>query len=383
MKNVPVWFLLVFTFHPFLSRADDSDTSQARRQFLMVGMRAEREKLRSGQVVITGDHWRTSPELGEQRLPARFDVWFDLDAQKFRFTQRDFEQHPSQGMDPRKLERLLKHTSYPRGSTSQGVEWVTTDCGGTLVRTPDYDLHQPMDHPHVSRMAPGTVTGTVIRVWDFQTMGLEDWNSFEGNDGLDHVLAAYGESLQFHSLGIDQSGITNLKVRSEWNPHANSTEYELWIDEIHQMTPIRVLRHDLNDSLKVVSQCDVSWKELAGAMVPTTFKISNIHNPPEYTEGYDLVLDWSHVNEPIDSKVFTAEGIAQPGALVADMRLGQIVVERVHPTPLPVAAATPKPVQPKPPSRLGWIVLGHLIAGGLFAVWFYRRKARLAREQSA
>ena len=109
-------------------------------------------------------------------------------------------------------------------------------------------------------------------------------------------------------------------------------------------------------------------------MVPVSFQIRMMHEQ-KYPEGYDLTLEWSHVNEPLNPKVFTPAGITESaGALVADMRLGQVVVERIN--PMPVSIASPKPVASNARSRLGWILLAQLIAGGGFAWWYYRRKAR-------
>ena len=103
------------------------------------------------------------------------------------------------------------------------------------------------------------------------------------------------------------------------------------------MTPVSISRKDLNDSLKEVSRNDVVWKEINGVMVPVSFGIRML-NKQKYPKGYDLKLEWSHVNEPLDSKVFTPAGITEScGALVADMRLGQVVVEQINPLPVPIA----------------------------------------------
>ena len=354
---------------------DESELCDTQRRFLLTGMRAEREKLRSGQVVITGEHWsNTTVTLGMMRLPVRFDVYFDHDSRSYRNTQRDYVPWGSQGMEPQMKARLLARSDLPRGKTPEGVEWVTTDDGGTIVHTPEYDLHQPPHHPHVTRQPPGNLTGTSVREWDLAALGLLDWPSFEGRLRLNDILNAAETGWKCHSVETRPSGLSCLKLRSEWNPNADSIEYEIWIDEKQGMTPLSISRKDLRNSLRETSRSDVGWKEINGVMVPVSFRINTVHQA-EYTEGYDLTLEWSHVNEPLDPKVFTPAGITESaGALVADMRLGQVVVERVH--PLPVSIATPKPVASNARSRLGWILLGQLIAGAGFAWWYYRRKAR-------
>ena len=351
---------------------DEVELRDTQRRFLLTGMRAEREKLRSGQVVMTGEHWSTWPALGTVRLSVRFDVYFDHDSRSYRYTQRDYVPYVSEGLDPQAKARFLTRSDLPHGTTPEGVEWVTTGDGGTIVHTPEYDLHNSTGHPHVTRQAPGTVEGYTVREWDLAALGLLDWQALEDGFRLNDILNAYETVWKCHSVETNPAGMSCLKLRSEWNPKADSVEYEIWIDEKQGMTPVSIARKDLNNSLKETSRSDVGWKKINGVMVPVSFRVNMVHKPG-YAEGYDLTLEWSHVNEPLEPKVFTPAGITEsPGSMVADMRLGQVVVERVHPLPV----ATPKPVKPKPPSRLGWIVLGHLIAGSIFAWWYYRRKAR-------
>ena len=352
--------------------ADHQPSLNDQRRFLLTGMRAEREKLRSGQVVITGEHWRTSRVLGEFRISVRFDIAFDHDSRSYRYTQRDYEQYIATEMTPQDKLAAMEPIDQPHGTTPEGIEWITEKNGGTVVQTPEYDLHRAIDSDSVTRLPPGMSGITAVREWDLAALGLMDWPLFDAQHHLIDILNDYEMGLTCHSISIDSSGLSSLRLRSDWNPRSDSVEYEIWIDEKHGMTPVRFSRKDLNDSLKEISRSDVGWRDIHGVMVPVSFRINMLHNSGN-TEGYDLTLEWSHVNEPLDPKIFTPAGITESDkALVADLRLGKIIVERVHPLPV----ATPKPVKPKPPSRLGWIVLGHLIAGSIFAWWYYRRKAR-------
>ena len=371
-SGIIVALSLLTQAQPFAS-ADDANVEK-QRSYLISGMRSERDKLRSGQVVMTGEHWSTWPALGTVRLPVRFDVYFDHDSRSYRYTQRDYQLYASDGMEPQLKAQLLTRSDLPHGTTPEGVEWLTTGSGGTVVHTPEYDLFNSTGHPHVTRQAPGTVVGRGVKEWDTVTLGLVDWISFDSGFHLNELLDAYETVWMCHSVETNPGGLSRLKLRSEINPRADSVEFEIWIDEKQGMTPVSISRRDLNDSLKETSRSDVGWKEINGVMVPVSFRISNDYKP-RFAEGYDLTFEWSHVNTPINPEVFTPAGITKsPGALVADLRLGPTVVERVHAPPLPVIV--PKPVKPKPPSRLGWIVLSHLVAGGLFAWWYYRRKAR-------
>ena len=135
--NIYPWLIVTLGLLPqaTLAGSADSPVAEKRRSYLLTGMRAEREKLRSGQVVMTGEHWSTWPALGTVRLSVRFDVYFDHDSRSYRYTQRDYVPYVSEGLDPQAKARFLTRSDLPHGTTPEGVEWVTTGDGGTIVHT--------------------------------------------------------------------------------------------------------------------------------------------------------------------------------------------------------------------------------------------------------
>ncbi len=367
--NIRAWIIVTLYLLPQatpLWSADDS-VAEKHRNYLIAGMRAEREKLRSGHAILTGEHAINSPDVQGFRVPVRYEIAFDYDSRSFRYTQSDFSPH---AIPIRPLRVKAANPDRPelgRGKTTEGREWAARASGGTVVHTPEYDLHRPIDSRLIARLAPGNLGRTSVKEWDMTALGLMDWPTFERGLKRDEILDAAGSQLQCHSVDVDASGISRLKVRSDW------TEYEMWIDEKQGMTPIRISRKDLRDSLKETSRSDVSWKLQNGVWVPESFRIEDFLELGS-TQSYVMTIEWKSVNEPLDSKLFSPEGITDDKAFMTDMRLGPGVLERVKPKPLPVIV--PKPVKLKPPSRLGWIVLGHLVACGLFAWWYYRRKSR-------
>ena len=343
------------------------DRCHEARSFLLSGIRAEREKLRSGHAILTGEHVIHSPDVQNFRVPVRYEIAFDYDASSFRYTQSDFVPHVAPSRPPRVKAANPDRPDLGQGTTTKGVEWVARASGGTVVHTREYDLHRPIDSKHIARLAPGVLDETTVREWDLTALGLMDWPEFERRIRLDKILDARQFRMTCHSVEIDTSGISRLTVRSDW------TEYEMWIDEKQGMTPVRISRRDLRDSLRETSRSDVSWKNQNGVWVPESFRMEDLSDSGS-TQSYAMTIEWKSVNEPLDPILFSPEGITDANALMADMRLGPGVLERVKPKPLPIA--TPKPVKPKPPSRFGWIVLANLIAGGGWAWWYYRRKSR-------
>ena len=121
------FFIVTLLHFAVPSMSDEADLRETQRQFLLTGMRAEREKLRSGQVVITGEHWsNTTVSLGMMRFSVRFDVYFDHDSKSYRYTQRDYLPQGTRGMDPQRKTSLLARSELPRGTTPEGLEWGTT-----------------------------------------------------------------------------------------------------------------------------------------------------------------------------------------------------------------------------------------------------------------
>ena len=140
------------------------------------------------------------------------------------------------------------------------------------------------------------------------------------------------------------------------------------------MTPIRISQYETGKVRREMSSAVVGWKHMSNTWVPNSMRVWESDSNNTY-QSFELLLEWLSVNEPLDPKLFTASGLVDaPGSVVADMTLGTMIVESVVPKAMPDTA--PKPDARKPSSGLGWIVLGHLIAGSVFSWWYSRRKAR-------
>ena len=145
--NLPSWIIVtlcLITQSQLPASADDA-VVEKQRIYLLTGMRAEREKLRSGQVVMSGEHWsNTTVSLGMMRFSVRFDVYFDHDTKSYRYTQRDYLPQGTLGMDPRWKTSLLARSELPRGTTSEGV----------VLRHLEERTRPPRALPHTRRGPP-------------------------------------------------------------------------------------------------------------------------------------------------------------------------------------------------------------------------------------
>lgn len=359
----------------------DDELVLKKRLFVAAGMRAEREKLRSGHVIYLGEHTSHSvdiPDIPEYRVPVRFEYYFDHESRRFRHQTRDYRPFKTDTDIAKQLAKTRQTKDLPHGVTSDGKEWVTVEVGGIVVNTPEYSLFKSCSARHVDRLPPGGVGYTDVREIDVRILGITDWMLFDMGKDFNYCLDAFEKGYPGRSAVSEANGVNHFTFNIR-----DSIRLELWIDELRGMTPIRMVRTELKEENRESSRSECTWEQVKDVWVPTSFMIRSAQKSGSSQE-LALTLDWESVNEPLDAKVFTAAGLAESDTeikLVADMTLGQAVIEPAIPPSLPLPSAMPmaktvNPVPPQPPSRLGWIVLGHLIAGGLFAGWYYRRKSR-------
>ncbi len=365
-SRVLICFLLVAINTTIWGQERGSIDDLDQWKYCVSGMRANRGRLRTGRVLMLGEHTLPSNRVEGLQVPFRYEIIFDHNAASYRYSQRDYRIRGVSEYSEKQKEELFSNSSVLHGRTADGIEWVTEEVGGTIVHTTDYDLYQDIHNKHIDKMSPGLAVNRGFIEWDLRCMGLLDMPAIHRKHTYESVLDGIYEGPRIISMNTDSSRITRVVIGRE------ELEWELWIDEKSGMSPIRMIHRD--GTMTEKTGCHVGWKEINEVWVPVSVSIWG-KTSRGTREAFDLTMDWSNVNAPVDSKMFTTSGVSShDSALIVDMRLGPTVVERVN--ILPLRVATPKAVRPKPPSWLGWIVLGHLIAGGVFAWWYYRRKSR-------
>ena len=121
--NLPSWIIvalgLLIQAQP--SWSADSAVMEQRRSYLLSGMRAEREKLRTGHAILMGEHVIHSPDVQNFRVPVRYEIAFDYDASSFRYTQSDFVPHVAPSRPPRVKAANPDRPDLGQGKTTKGV----------------------------------------------------------------------------------------------------------------------------------------------------------------------------------------------------------------------------------------------------------------------
>ncbi len=369
--KLPSWIkvtLCLLSQSGSLATADDSVAEKCR--FLAAGMRAEREKLRSGQVEMRGEHSHLSREFPNFRVPVRFRYDFDHTSRRYRHETRDYIPYDMNASDAGYLADEKANRDLPHGVTAKGIQWYFREVGGTTVHTPEYSLFKMCHARHVDRLPPGTPGILRIREMDVRVFGMTDWMLFAMREPFDSLINCFENVYSGPSIESDEHGVSHISFKP-----GGVVLLEIWVDELHGMTPIRLVRTELLQNNRVSSRSDVTWESKGGTWVPTSFMIRTDAGS-ESTEELALTLEWKTVNEPLDPKIFTAAGVAEGDnkiRLVADMTLGKMIIEPVIAPPIKVVL--PKPLTANPPSRFWWIILANVIGVGV-AWWFYRRRSR-------
>jgi hypothetical protein len=171
-----------------------------------------------------------------------------------------------------------------------------------------------------------------------------------------------------------------MVVKNHNNPHM-TWEYELHVDLVHGFTVPRFeVRHtwlDRPSSSRTGYLSEVKWEEVSGVYVPVWHRVTSYDydpkQPPAITE---MNLSWTHINERLDDRRFSADGFDAPDEVgVVDARLAKPVVLKPSRWRRPLA-----PIPPVPSRTRLYLLLSvgnaALVLGIVTFLYLRRRKER-------
>ncbi len=344
-------------------QAADLSEASSLSEFVMGGMRAERDAIRSGIVTITGSRSENGKAWGTFNVNVKYVVSFDYDKNLFRFDESDYRMVWADSPGVKPVDESMT-SNLPEGKDASGRKWVTVESGGALVRTNEYDLVRGIDSTMINRLPAGVVNDTSVHVFDVRALGLMGLIEFQQGKTVDVLLNVMDK---IHMT------IEPLQSPKGYRCEYSNTELkqEFWIDETKGMSPFR---WQTTRSGQVTFQSDTEWKAIDNIWLPSTYTMTD-KNLTDVEKSWHLVFEWDQVNLPLDPQLFTAAGLAtDENAAVVDLTLGMPVLEPAFPMPLPKLPPM-KPVNPNSRSRWGWIILANVVGGGV-AWWFFRRRAK-------
>ncbi len=268
----------------------EGDEDRHLAEYLWAGVKAEREKLVTGVVEITGTSVILPHGLNKQRLSWQVTIQHSFD--------------------------------YGSGSTLYRISWGP-HRDGTYMRTRDAKFQWA----NLSSSCIGVLKGSdellpFVVAPDVRLMGIACQGEMEGGYGFDSMDSVFWHEMEFQSVKQQTDGVYELS----WgvDVEGGSLLRSVVVNEPNGFTTEGC-------TLRVKLRGSSSWRELeeysirakwepkGDTWVPTSVDV----NEPTAYRKLNLKLDWHSVNAPIAEDVFDVENMGAPkDTLVVDHRLG-------------------------------------------------------------
>jgi hypothetical protein len=341
MKNctgrsaIVVCFLLILA--PFAGMAGEPkrDPKQL-AQFLVNGYKAKRSSLQTGAFRAHGTKFY---KFDAEQLIYEIEIFsaFDIPKSLLRFDQLQTEK-PRSGAAAKKSD----------------------EDGGKFARTPKLSLFWHRGGAVLVERADEKLPPWV-QPFDARCVGLMTMGSFSGEIDFNDICSHLDKS-SYIEAAEEKPGLYRLS----WLSPSAVVQTTVWLDEKRGFSPTRTeLRAvDEIDGKKTVAELlEISastYIEISGVWVPRSFRLQRANENSLGFQVCEVAFDWDAVNQAIDEKTFTIEGLNMPrGSVVIDGRLPKpIILGLTGDVPFPSPA---EDVDLPPASSNRWIAA---IGGG-------------------
>ncbi len=346
-------------------------------RYLLSGVRSERERLQRGVVHAHGrkviDSSAGKPRTESNRLEGEVIVFCAFDASKglLRFDRTEPEP--------------------VAGGAGSSRSWHPQIFGGKYVRTPDQQMrwHVGNDRVEVHGIKEPNI-GNMVRPFDVRVLGLVALPTLREGREFPSVMELYDSYATADTeVVLEKAELYKLRWVLDKKTDVQAV---LWLDEKRGFSPVRYEFRDRQGAeSRILWLSEVSWSRLAGVWVPKSARLESRSTPPSITT-YEFAFDWKSVNEPLDERLFTIEGMdLKHGTYIFDYRLGadRPVVTAIGRKSVPeydlISARSlglPDPggmdeMQSIPERPFPWLlvlcVIGLLLAG-MVLYWYRRRR---------
>ncbi len=252
------------------------------------GLTNAAERFESGVCTATAIISSGNLPVGGQH---RFFVAFDRRSQSIRFDHREGD------------DRETKVVRTPRETLIYGE-------GGIILR----------QAPH----APINIADA--EPFSIDLLGLYGFGDFSNRATADDIYRLVSK-VNLAECVHEKDGLVRLTFVMLTKDKAERRK-SIWIDPKRGYRPVRLTNHRRESGhadYLVASRAQTEWTEVRGAWVPVRYVTLGL---PLYK--LDLSLNWSSVNAPIESKVFSLHDFnARAGTTIMDNRLGKLVLDGI------------------------------------------------------
>ncbi len=303
------------------ARAADNPAELVSVEFVMKGMKAHRQQLVKGKVVISGVKKVDRPLIRNQETDVSILCAFDHESGLLRFDRREAQST---------IDSAGKTASDP--VTRQSRLWRNSESIAHWR-----EIHQPGEPSleiHPLSYKPRRTTETLF---DIRAVGMLYWLSFFDNSQVEEVL----ESLMFVPAEPVEERGGQYRLVWELDDHRRT----LWVDAKRGFTPTKMIIEDKAGEgwdPEPLLENKTSWRQVDGVWVPEAFMIrmrnklveriaeGKLRSAGETSTSYHLAFEWESVNAPLPDNLFSYKKQELPrGTYVVDFRSGEPIIAEV------------------------------------------------------
>jgi hypothetical protein len=287
------------------------EAAAAKIDFYLNGMLAERQKLHSGEFVVSGTKSSKFPAMPELDNSARVMISCAFDESRIRWDN---------------LESGIVMES-PLTSRRPGV------LEQTFVRTPQRSViwAQGMGSNQIVLLPPNARLEPLL-FFDVRALGLmtcEDLNRSDGRK-VETTIAALKKRPRDGSVDLSDPRYVQLVFLTELQGWSNELRY--WLRPDQGFAPVRLEASTRNldspeGSRRISERTETSWERIDDVWLPVKLEITR---PQKFSDDrLAWKIRWRSVNKPIDDARFDWKDFGAPETVrVTDRTTGQVVVIR-------------------------------------------------------
>lgn len=286
----------------FCAETADVSVVQHQADFVVAGMRAERDQLRSCKFRA-----KLKKSHGPKQAEANWKPDFVITG--LVFCACDFE---------------AGKVRFDRQETGDGPG----PTGGKYIRTPEKTLHAYLSGYIADIKHPSDDGSRMVKPFDVRVVGLTNPQELEDVGwSLEKASGFYSSGQTLVSATQEELGLHEMT----WIcGKRNELKRSLWVNERRGFTPERleISYLDKNGDWQGLQSVRTVWKQASGVWIPEAYSCDSRQF---YGSQFELVFDWESINGEVETTLFSQEGLSlREDTLVVDNRLDKpFIVERI------------------------------------------------------
>ncbi|HTU24207.1 MAG TPA: hypothetical protein VMF30_02345 [Pirellulales bacterium] len=285
-------FLAIATSYAAVDRKTD-ETARA-LEYYLAGMLAERQKICSGEFVVTGTK--------SARTPDRYQPELDYSGKLLIKCAFDGEQVRCDNLEP---DYLLAVSQGKGPGAPEELRLKPIRANRKYIRTPTRAVAwlEPHRQDTILIARPPYIVGELLLL-DVQALGMASWRDLIDGTRLEGMLARLqGYAWDRWVDGTDPAGV-QLVFSMETATQLSETRY--WLRPEQGFTPVRMVgrvrrRNPPDNEWQVITESQTAWQEISGVWLPVKFDMRHASGTEHRITAQ---IRWRSVNQPIDERRF-------------------------------------------------------------------------------